>query len=171
MTTPTPDKSPGLTALRKQAATHWNALGARERLGATLAGCAIGIWIIWLIAVAPALRTLREAPPRIDAADAQLQSMQRLAAEARELRGTSRIQTAQAVDALKSVADRLGDKARLTMQGDRATFNLNAVTGAELKALLGEVRSGARARPVEAQLTRGPKGYSGTLILAVGGNS
>jgi general secretion pathway protein M len=39
-----------------------------------------------------------------------------------------------------------------------------------LQGWLGEVRSAARARPVEAQLTRGPKGYAGTLVLTLGGN-
>ena len=31
------------------------------------------------------------------------------------------------------------------------------------------VVSGARARPVEATLTRGAKGYSGTIVVAIGG--
>ena len=34
---------------------------------------------------------------------------------------------------------------------------------------LGEVRGAARARPVEAQLTRAANGYSGSLVLQLPG--
>ena len=55
------------------------------------------------------------------------------------------------------------------LQGERATVTLNGVDGATLRSFLTEARSNARARPVEAQLVRGPKGYDGTLVLAIGG--
>lgn len=160
---------PAVTAFRTQATERWRALGARERLGAGLAGSAVAIWLVWSIAVAPALRTVREAPARIDAADAQLQAMQRMAMEARELQGTSRVPTSQAIEALKTATDRLGDKARLNVQGDRVTLTVTGATGGDLRSWLGEARRGARTRPVEAQLTRGPSGYTGTIILTVGG--
>ena len=38
-----------------------------------------------------------------------------------------------------------------------------------LAAWLAEVRSAARARVVEATLTRGPQGYSGSVVVALGG--
>ena len=38
---------------------------------------------------------------------------------------------------------------------------------AALRAWLTEVRSGARGRPVEAQLARGAKGYSGTITVTL----
>ena len=161
---PTPLKS-----LRTEASTRWSAMPGRERLGLSLAAVAIGIALVWMIAVAPALRTLREAPAQIDALDVQLQSMQRLAAEARELRGASPVPATQAALALKSATDRLGNKGRIAVQGDRATLTLTGVTGETLRAWLTEARSGARARPVEAQLTRGPQGYAGTIIVTIGG--
>jgi general secretion pathway protein M len=161
---PTPVK-----ALSTEASERWRALPPRERLGLTLAGIAIGIAVLWMIAVGPALRTLRETPAQIDALDAQLQSMQRLAAEARDLRGAAPVAATQAALALKSATDRLGDKGRINMQGDRATLTLNGVTGDGLRAWLTEARSGARARPIEARLTRGPQGYAGTLVVSIGG--
>jgi general secretion pathway protein M len=158
-----------LKALSTEASERWRAMPPRERLGLTLAGVAIGMAVVWMIAVAPALRTLRETPTQIDALDTQLQSMQRMAAEARELRGTAPVPATQAALALKSATDRLGDKGRISVQGDRATLTLNGVTGETLRAWLSEARSGARARPVEAQLTRGPQGYAGTIIVTIGG--
>jgi len=158
-----------LKALSTEASERWRALPPRERLGLTLAGVVIGIAIVWMIAVAPALRTLRETPTQIDALDAQLQSMQRLATEARDLRGAAPVPATQAALALKSATDRLGDKGRLNMQGDRATLTLTGVTGETLRAWLTEARGGARARPIEARLTRGPQGYAGTLVVSIGG--
>ena len=143
----------------------------RERLGLTLAGVAIGIALVWMIAIAPALRTLRETPPQLDALDIQLQSMQRMATEARDLRGAAPVPTSQAMQSLRSATDRLGDKGKLTVQGDQATLTLNGVNGEVLRGWLTEARSGARARPVQAQLTRGPQGYAGTVIVSVGGGA
>ena len=40
---------------------------------------------------------------------------------------------------------------------------------AQLSAWLAEVRSGARARPVEANLSRGASGYNGTIVVTIGG--
>lgn len=156
-------------ALRAEASQRWAALPSRERLGLTLAGLVVAIALLWMMAVAPALRTLREAPAQIDSLDLQLQSMQRLAAEARELRGTAPVPATQAALALKSATDRLGERGRISVQGDRATLTLSGVTGETLRAWLTEARSGARARPTEAQLTRGPQGYAGTLIVTIGG--
>lgn len=166
-----PTLPPALAAARTQALAAWSGLAPRERLGASAAMLAVGVLIVWMIAVAPALRTLREAPAKLDALDAQLQSMQRLAGEVRELRNVSPVSAQQAADALKSATDRLGDKGRISIQNDRATLTLTGVSGERLRAWLGEARSGARARPIEAQLTRGPQGYAGTLVVTFAGGA
>ena len=161
-----------LAAARTQALATWSGMAPRERLGASAAIAVIGLLLVWMIAVQPALRTLREAPAKIDALDAQLQIMQRLAGEARELRGAAPVSAAQAADVLKSATDRLGDKGRITILGDRATLTLTGgVSGERLRGWLGEARSGARARPIDAQLTRGPQGYAGTIIVTLPGGA
>ena len=113
---------------------------------------------------------MQQAPKRLDTLDAQLQSMQRLAAEARDLRAAVPVAPAQAQAAIRSASERLGDKGRLSLQGDRAVLTITGVNGEQLRGWLGEVRSGARARPVEATLTRSEQGYSGTLVMSLGGN-
>jgi general secretion pathway protein M len=160
-----------LAALRTEAGQRWRALPPRERMGVSAALTVVAIGLLWVVAVAPALRTLREAPVQIDALDLQLQSMQRMAAEARELRGAAPVPASQAALALKSATDRLGEKGRIAVQGDRATLTLTGINTAGLKAWLSEARSGARARPVEMQLTRGPQGYSGAIVVTFGGAS
>jgi general secretion pathway protein M len=156
-----------LSGLRAQAAERWQSLALRDRLlaGGTLA--LLSLWLLWSLAISPALNTLSKTPGQIAAIDAQLQIMQRLAVEAKELRTVSAVPTAQALDALKSATARLGDKARLSIQGDRSTLNLSGVSAEQLRSWLNETRSGARIRPEESQLTRGPKGYIGTVIVSM----
>jgi general secretion pathway protein M len=147
----------------------WQALPLRERRLALLAAGVLALFVLWLVALQPALATLRSAPAELDVLDLQLQTMQRLAAEAGELRTAPPVNPEQAVAALNAATERLGDKGRLTMQGERAVLTLTGADTGALRDWLAEARSGARARPVEANLTRGNQGYSGSLVLTLGG--
>lgn len=150
---------------------RWQALAPRERNGVAIAAVVLGLLLLWLVALQPAWRTLREVPAQIDALDVQLQQMQRLAGETRELRAQPVVGSSQAEAALRASTERLGSAAKLTLQGDRATLQLTGVPGPALAAWLAETRSAARARPVEAALTRGAAGFSGSVVLALGGRS
>jgi general secretion pathway protein M len=114
---------------------------------------------------------LRSAPAELDALEAQWQQMQRLAGESRELRTAAPVPQAQSAAALRAATERLGAQAKLSQAGERATLNLSGVSGAQLGAWLVEARSAARARVVEAQLTRGPQGYSGNVVVTLGGGA
>ncbi len=160
-----------LASLRQRSAAWWQALAPRDRRIAKLGAIVAGAVLLWALAVQPALRTLREAPPMLERIDAELQQMQLLAAESSTLRAAPQVAPAQAAAALKAAVARLGDRARLVLQGERATITLSGVDGATLRSLLAEARGTARARPVEAQLVRGAKGYDGTLILSVGASN
>lgn len=148
---------------------RWRALGARERRLLTLAGWAIGIGLLWLVAVAPAWRTAATAPARLDQLDAQLLQMQRLAGEVRGLRASPAVGVMQAQAAVKAATEALGPNARLQLAGERATINLTNANGAQVRDWLAEVRAAARARPIEATLTRGPQGISGSVVVALPG--
>ena len=165
------ERTQGIRTLRAVLAARWAALAPREQRGLVIAAVAVGLLVAWWLLVAPALRTLRETPAQLDRLESQLQQLQRVAAEARELKGAAPVSPAQSATALKAAADRLGDKAKLNVQGDRATLTLNGASPEALAAWLGEARSAARARPLEAQLTRGAQGYSGTVVVQVGGPS
>lgn len=158
-----------ITTLRAQALTWWHALAPRERQGALIAAALVGAAVVWFVAVQPALRTLRSVPTAIDKLDAELQQMQLLATESRALRAAPPVAPAQAASALQAAAARLGAKAKLVQQGGRATLTLAGVDGEALRSLLAEVRSTARARPIEAQLVRSKAGYDGTLVLTIEG--
>lgn len=158
-----------MAELLQRASTGWRSLSSRDRRLATLAGVAVAAFVLWGLALQPALSTLREAPPALERLEAESQQMQLLAAESRTLRSAPPVTPAQAATALKAAAARLDDRAKLVVQGERATVTLKGIDGASLRSFLTEARAGARARPVEAQLVRGPKGYDGTLIFAIGG--
>lgn len=148
---------------------RWQALAAREQAALRLAAWALAVLALWLLAVQPAWRTLQRAPAEIDAVERQLQTMQSLAAEAQALKATPAVSPGQAAVALQAASDHLGDAAKLSVSGDRAVLTVTSIASEPLLAWLGEVRSAARARPVQAQLLRGPKGYSGTIVLALNG--
>jgi len=93
--------------------------------------------------------------------------MQRQASEARDLRAIAPLASAQSVAALRAASDALGAAGRLQLSGDRATLTLSGANGTQLRDWLTEARSAARARPVEANLTRGPQGYSGSIVVAL----
>ncbi len=157
--------------LRTQALTQWQALGERERFALTTAGVLLAVLLGWALLLAPALRTLKTAPAELDQLELQLQRMQAQAQEARVLQAAPAVPPAQAQAALTASVEHLGPVAKLSLTGDRAVVTFNGIAPPALQAWLGEARAAARARPVEAQLARGPNGYSGTLVLSLGGGA
>jgi general secretion pathway protein M len=151
------------------ARTWWRGLAVRERRLLLTAAAVLGLYLVWAVTWQPAWRTIVRAPAELDALEAQLQTMQGLADEARQLRTTPPVNPELAAAALKAATERLGEKARLSLQGDRAILTLTGVGTGELRDWLAEARSGARARPLEAKLARAAQGYSGTLVVVIGG--
>lgn len=162
---------PGVAAARQQADRFWKRLAPRERQAVALMLLALAGLAIWLVLVQPALRTIAEAPVELDRLDGQFQQMQLAANEVQGLRAASPVSPEQATSALRAASERLGNAAKLTVQGDRATLTLTKVTTDALRDWLNEVRSAARARPVEAQLIRSADGYSGSIAVVIGAAS
>lgn len=149
----------------------WRALPSRERNLVMLAAGVLSLYLLWVLALQPALQTEGAAPRELATLEAQSQTMQSLAAEAAELRAAPPVNRDQATAALKAATERLGDAGKLSLQGDRAVLTLTNAGTAALRDWLAEARSGARARPVEASLSRAATGYSGTVVVAVGGSA
>lgn len=158
-----------LQQARAELHTRWQALGERERIAVQAVGALLAVLLAWLVLLAPALRTLKTAPAELETLELQLQQMQAQAQEARVLRAAPAVPPAQAQAALTAAVAHLGAAARLNLTGDRAVVTLTSIGPEALQAFLGEARVAARARPVEAQLSRGPQGYSGSLVLSLGG--
>lgn len=145
----------------------WRTRTPRERQAVQVAAALLGAALLWLLLVVPAWRTLQRAGAERAQLDAQLAEMQALAQEAAQLRAAPVVAPEQASAALNSATARLGGKAKLLMQGERAVVTLQGLSLEELGPWLQELGSGARTRPIELSLTRDATGYSGTLVLAL----
>lgn len=146
---------------------RWLRLGERERRWSTVAAWLVGLLLLWMLAIAPAWRSARTAPAQLDRLEAQLQLMQRQAGEARELRAMPALNSAQSAAALRAATEVLGSAGRLQLAGERATLTLSGIDGEQLSDWLAEARSSARARPLEANLTRGAQGFTGSIVVAL----
>ncbi len=149
----------------------WKSRAPRERQLIVGMVVAVACLLVWLVAVQPALRDLRETPARLDQLDLRLQQMQLAALESQGLRAATPVPQALAAQALRAATERLGDKAKLVLQGDRATLSFTGLGIDGLRGWLGEARSGARARPVEAQMQKAGSGYTGSISVVLSGSA
>lgn len=145
-------------------------LSSRERNAVTIAAWVIGLGLVWWLAVAPALDTLRQAPARHARLDAQLGQMQRMAATAQSLRGQNTAQPPgrdEVLRALEAATQGLGGTGQLAVLGDRATLTLRNTPPEALAQWLAQVRINARMLPLDSQIQREPgaPGWSGTVVL------
>jgi general secretion pathway protein M len=151
------------------ATARWQAISPREQMAVRLAAMSLGILLVWQLAIAPALRVLREAPIELARLEAQTQELQALAVQSKDWAGVAPVSAAQAQEAIKAASNRLGDKAQISIQGDRATLRLSGVSAEAFKTWLIEARSGARARVTEAQLSQAQGSLSGTVVMTLQG--
>ena len=144
----------------------WGRMALREQRLVVVATILVLAGLAWGLALAPALRVLREAPAKIVALDAQLQTMQSLATQARGMQKRPAVSREATLRALESsLRQTLGAGAQLRISGDRATVVLKAASPDLLAQWLGQARVGARAVVSQADLVRGANGWEGTLVL------
>jgi len=157
-----------ITDTRDQLQARYAKLDARERQMVLAIGGLLAFLLVWLLLVRPAWKTLDDAPALRAQADAQLLQMQAISNEARQLRALPPVPQSVAEQVLKAATDELGGKAKLSVQGDRVILSLTGANGEDIRKWLIQARGGARARPIEATLTRAGDGYNGTLVVAIG---
>ncbi|MCB5364383.1 type II secretion system protein M [Pusillimonas sp. CC-YST705] len=100
----TPALSPALQArlddTRQRARAFWLQRTLRERRLLTVAAVLVGIWLLWAVAVQPALRTVEDSRKSLPALRADAAQVQALIIEAQALqRGRAVVQDADAVQA------------------------------------------------------------------------
>ena len=157
-----------ITDTRTQLQARYARLDTRERQMVVAIAALLAFLLVWLVLVRPAWRTLDEAPALREQADAQLLQMQAISNEAKQLRALPPVPQSVAEQVLKAATEELGGKAKLAVQGDRATLSVTGINGEDLRKWLIQARGGARARPVEATLVRAGDGYNGTLVVTIG---
>jgi general secretion pathway protein M len=146
----------------------WSQRPPREKTLLRSGGILLGLALLWAVALAPALRTLRGYEPQRATQQAQLQTMLRLQAQAQAAQALPRLTPAAATQALQaSVAQAFGTRAELALAGGTATVTLRGVDATALAQWLASARTNARSAPVQARLTHAANGWSGTLQMAL----
>jgi len=150
---------------------RFDALAPRERAMVLAAIVVVALALVWLIAIGPALATLRTAGDQRRAIDAQLQRMAALRTQAQAMQSQPKQSRDEAVRQLEqTVRQRLGASARMTIQGDRVTVALTGTPPDVLAQWLAQARTAAHAMPGEAHITRNAGGlWEGSLVLLLPG--
>jgi len=149
--------------------SRWAALAPREKLLVATAAGVIALGLLWMIAIGPALGTLRASDEQRAQLDAQLQRMVALRAQAQAMQSQPRQGREEALRQLElSVRQRLGTSGRMTIVGDRVTVSLTGTSADTLAQWLAQARTAARALPGEAHLTRNASGnWEGSVVLTL----
>ncbi len=164
-----------LTALQ----ARWRLISQREQRLLLAALALVALALLWWLALAPPLATLKAAETQRRLVSAQLEQMQRLQAQAKALQAQPRIALEDARRLLESSVGPLGAGARLSVAGERVTLSLKGVAADALAQWLAQARLNAHAVPAEARLTRAAAGaagaaaataplWDGTVVLTLG---
>jgi len=148
---------------------RWEGLRPREQAMVAAAAAAVAAALVWLVALGPAVSTLRGAEEQRRTLDTQLQHMRSLQAQAQALQSQPKLGYDEALRLLEqSVRERLGATARMVIVGERVNITLTGTAPDALAQWLTQARVNARALPSEARLNRNPGGlWEGTLVLTL----
>ncbi len=136
---------------------RWMLLAPRERRMISIAVTLVVLALLWWLALAPALKTLRAAPAENARLDTQLQQMATLQGRAEALKARPQASRDDALRALEtSVREKFGQNAQLmTNSGtEGARLTLRAMPADTLTDWLVQARGNARAVPSEVHLSR-----------------
>jgi general secretion pathway protein M len=145
---------------------RWQQMARREQRLVLAALVLVGVAVVWLVAVAPALTLLKKAPQQHQELDAQLAQMQVMQVKVQALRAQPVVTASSARSALEAATTSLGSNAQMAVQTDRVTVTFKGVAPAVLAQWLATVRQNARMVPNEAHWTRSESGgWDGRLVL------
>lgn len=153
-----------LSAMRQS----WIALAPRERRLVTLVAVLVLAALVWLVALAPALRVVSTVPARISGLDLQLRDVQQMAAQAKSLQARAPVGRAEAQRALDaSVTQRFGALASVQSTADRTTVTLKGVPSDVLVVWLAQIRQGPGATVEQANLRQVGSAWEGTVVVGL----
>jgi general secretion pathway protein M len=146
---------------------RWSALAVREQRGVLLAAVVLGAALVWFIALAPALRSLKTVAAQSAALSADVDRMQALQARAKALQAKPALAPQESLRALQAAAGKLGAAVNLQVVGEQATLTIKKLSAVQLGQWLSP-EAGPGLSPIEAHLKRDTGSvepvWSGTLI-------
>ena len=153
---------------------RWRQVARREQRLLLAALALVSLALLWAVALAPALATLKAAQQQRVVLDAQWQQMLRLQAQAQALQAQPPLNFDDARRLLEASVKPLGSAAQLSVAGERVTLSVKGLSANALAQWLAQARLTARAVPSEVRLVRGaavaggaPGGWNGTLVLSL----
>lgn len=160
---------------------RWTRLAQREQNLLLIAGSIVLLALVWWIALAPALHSLRTAPARHAAADRELQTMLQMQAQAELLRQQSQTNNAEAdvrTQLEQSIKTELAATAQTQWLGNRVQITLTNAPAPALTRWLSQVRDNSHAAVAEMKLNRitadmadATTRWSGNLLLDLPGHA
>lgn len=158
---------------------RWNATSPREQRWLIVALSLVLLALLWWLAIAPALSTLKVAKAQRAELSAQLLKMQRMQAQAKALQAQPRLALEDARHLLEASVKPLGTSAKLAIAGERATLSVRGASADALAQWLVQARLNAHAVPAQVRLQRSaaspdratPTGqastWDGTLLMVL----
>jgi len=144
---------------------RWAQGSEREQRLVRGMGLVLTLALVWLVALRPALATLRSAQTQGPQLRAQLQTMLQLQDQAQALQAQAQTPVAKPNDLLEAALATLGGSARMSLNGDRATVSLEGSSADALAQWLAQVRLDVRARPLALHLTQSQGLWKGSIVL------
>ena len=145
---------------------RWNVLARREQQAVLMALTLVLGALLWWLALAPALSTLRSAPQQLRLLETQLEQMQRLQQQAKTFQAQPVLTLAESRRLLEASVKTLGPNAQLTVVGERVTLTLKGASADAVAQWLTQARLTARVSPTEARLVRNAAGtWDGAMAL------
>lgn len=147
---------------------RWAALGLREQRAVRLAALVIGAALVWGVALAPALRSLKTSATQSAQLATATERMQALQARAKRLQTTPTVGPQDSLKALQTATAAMGKGATLQVVGEQATVTLVQVSAQSLAGWLASEAIG-NLSPAQAHLRREAGGaeplWSGSLLF------
>ena len=160
---------------------RWASLAQREQNLVLMAGSIVLLALVWWIALAPALHSLRTAPARHAAADRELQTMLQMQAQAELLRQQPQTNNAEAdvrTQLEQSIKTELAATAQMQWLGNRVQVTLTNAPAPALTRWLSQVRDNSHAAVAEMKINRitadmadATARWSGNLLLDLPGHA
>ena len=151
-----------------QAKSWWAGLPDRDKALIRIASILVVGLLAWVVALAPALRTIRSFDAKHKAQELQLQRMLNLQTQAQSMQNLPRVSQAAAVTALEASIDQaFGNRAEIILSGSNATVNVRGVSPEDLAKWLTNIRTNARTIAIQARLTRTPTGWNGSFQMVL----
>jgi general secretion pathway protein M len=151
-----------------QVKAWWEALSSRDKRMIRVAAVLLIFVLLWLLALQPAIRTIRSFESAQRTQETKLQQMLNLQSQAQSMQNLPLVSQAAAVTALEiSIEQTFGNRAEIIFNGNNATVNVRAISPEDLAKWLNNIRTNSRTVAIQARLTRTNIGWNGSFQMVL----